>query len=150
MGQGTDGGSPADGPTTRPRSSPSWNAPRPSRTTEAGEAVAGLVAELLARNALHHLRAAQAVLRLGDRYGSGRLDAACARTPAAGDPSYRTVKGILTAGRDQLPLPAQPATASAVPALLRGPAALVGDLPTPMPPVHHDDHEPHGQEVTPN
>jgi hypothetical protein len=69
-----------------------------SRTTKAGEAVAELVAELLAGNALHHLRATQGVLRLGDRYGSGRLDAACARALAAGDPSYRTVKGILTAG----------------------------------------------------
>jgi hypothetical protein len=90
------------------------------------------------------------VLRLGDRYGPGRLDAACQRALAAGDPSYRTVKGILAAGRDRLPLPAQPATASAVPALLRGPAALVGDLPAPMAPTRHDDYKPHGQEVTPN
>jgi transposase len=112
-----------------------------SRATEAGEAVAELVAELLAGNALHHLRAAQGVLRLGDRYGSGRLDAACARALAAGDPSYRTVKGILTAGLEGAPLHAQPATARAVPALLRGPAALVGDLAAPMPPARHDDSE---------
>jgi hypothetical protein len=81
------------------------------------------------------------VLRLGDRYGPERLDAACARALAAGDPSYRTVKGILAAGLEGAPLHAQPATARAVPALLRGPAALVGDLEAPMPPARHDDPE---------
>jgi transposase len=114
-----------------------------SRATEAGEAVARLVGELLADtpSALHHLRAAQGVLRLGDRYGSGRLDAACARALAAGDPSYRTVKGILAAGLEGAPPAAQPATCRAVPALLRGPAALVGDLEAPMPPSPHGGHD---------
>jgi len=111
------------------------------QATELGEAVARLVGELLAGNALHHLRAAQGVLRLGDRYGPQRLDAACARALACGDPSYRTVKGILAAELDTAPLAAQPATARAVPALLRGAAALVGDLPTSMPAAHHDDPE---------
>jgi hypothetical protein len=111
------------------------------QAAELGEAVARLVGELLAGNALHHLRAAQGVLRLGDRYGPERLDAACTRALACGDPSYRTVKGILAAGLDTAPLAAQPDTARAVPALLRGPAALVGDLATPMPPARHDDPE---------
>jgi transposase len=111
------------------------------QATELGSSVARLIAELLAGNALHHLRAAQGVLRLGDRYGPERLDAACARALACGDPSYRTVKGILAAGLDTAPPPAQPATARAVPALLRGAAALVGDLETPMPPARHDDPE---------
>jgi transposase len=109
------------------------------QATELGSSVARLIAELLAGNALHHLRAAQGVLRLGDRYGPERLDAACARALAAGDPSYRTVKQILAAGLDTAPPPAQPATARAVPALLRGAAALVGDLETPMPAARHDD-----------
>jgi transposase len=111
------------------------------QATELGSSVARLVAELLAGNALHHLRAAQGVLRLGHRYGPERLDAACARALACGDPSYRTVKGILAAGLDTAPPPAQPATARAVPALLRGAAALVGDLETSMPPARHDDPE---------
>jgi transposase len=111
------------------------------RATELGEAVARLVGELLTGNALHHLRAAQGVLRLGDRYGPERLDAACARALAVGDASYRTVKGILAAGTDTAPLAAPPATARAVPALLHGPAALVGDLPTPMPPSPHGGHD---------
>ncbi|HET7516603.1 MAG TPA: IS21 family transposase, partial [Actinomycetes bacterium] len=58
---------------------------------------------------------------------------------AAGDPSYRTVKGILAAGTDTAPLAAQPATARAVPALLHGPAALVGDLETPLLADDHDN-----------
>jgi transposase len=117
------------------------------RAAEAGAHVGRLVAELLAGapGALHHLRAAQAVLRLADRYGPARLDAACARALAVGDPSYRTVKGILAAGLEATLLPAetQPATASAIPALLRGPAALVGDLPSPMPAARHGgpDHQ---------
>ena len=61
-------------------------------------ACATLVGELLAVNALFRLRQAQGVLRLGQRYGDGRLEAACARAIEAGDPSYRTVKGILAAG----------------------------------------------------
>jgi transposase len=109
------------------------------QAAEVGEAVGRLVGELLAGNALHHLRAAQGVLRLGDRYGPQRLDAACARALAVGDPSYRTVKGILVAGTDTAPLAAQPATARAVPALLHGPAALVGDLATPLPAADHHD-----------
>ena len=114
------------------------------QAAELGGAVARLVAELLAGNALHHLRAAQGVLRLGDRYGPERLDAACARALACGDPSYRTVKGILAAGLDAAPLAAQPATARSVPALLRGPAALVGDLAAPTPPRPHGGHDPEG------
>ena len=61
-----------------------------------------------------------------------RLDAACARALAAGDPSYRTVKGVLAAGLERVPLPQLTLTspsATAMPALLRGPDALVGHLP---------------------
>ena len=73
-----------------------------------GPACATLVGELLAVNALFRLRQAQGVLRLGQRHGDGRLEAACARALEAGDPSYRTVKGILAAGteHDGVQLPA--------------------------------------------
>jgi transposase len=111
-----------------------------SRAREAGTHVAQLVDELLAGNALHHLRAAQGVLRLAEQHGPKRLDAACQRALAVGDPSYRTVKGILVAGAEHAPLP-QPPTGRDVPALLRGPAALLGDLPTPQP------NHAHGAEV---
>jgi hypothetical protein len=114
-----------------------------SRAVEAGEHVGRLVGELLAGNALHHLRAAQGVLRLGERYGPGRLDAACQRALLVGDPSYRTVKGILGAGSDRAPLAIQPQLPMAqIPALLHGSAALTGDLPTLTDPAHDGDHDP--------
>jgi hypothetical protein len=68
------------------------------RAAELGTSVASVVASLLEVNALHRLRSAQGVVGLADKYGE-RLDAACARAIAVGDPSYRTVKGILAAGR---------------------------------------------------
>jgi len=75
---------------------------------------------------LFRLRQAQGVLRLGQRHGDARLEAACARAIAAGDPSYRTVKGILAAGTEregfQPPLPGID-----VPAWLRGPAEFGGE-----------------------
>ena len=97
-----------------------------SQAALVGPACAALVGELLAINALFRLRQAQGVLRLGQRHGDARLEAACARALQAGDPSYRTVKGILAAGTEheaiQLPLPGID-----VPAWLRGPAAFGGE-----------------------
>ena len=37
-----------------------------------------IVAELSAVNAIHRLRAIQGIIRLRDKYGDTRLDAACA------------------------------------------------------------------------
>ena len=122
------------------------------RAHDAGPHVARLVTELLAGpagHAQHHLRAAQGVLRLGEHHGAARLDAACQRALAAGDPSYRTVKGILAAGLEAVPLPAESATGQVtrVPALLRGPAALVDGMPTITTATlhlgdHHTDPDP--------
>jgi hypothetical protein len=44
------------------------------------------------------------VLRLGQRYGAPRLEAACARAVAVGEYRYATVKTILAAGLDRQPL----------------------------------------------
>jgi hypothetical protein len=68
-----------------------------------GPACTALVAGLLEDNALYRLRAAQGVLHLADKHQPGRLEAACAKAAAAGDPSYRTVKGILAAGTEASP-----------------------------------------------
>jgi hypothetical protein len=91
-----------------------------------GPACAALVGELLSVNALFRLRQAQGVLRLGQKHGDARLEAACRRAIAAGDPSYQTVKGILAAGTEhegfQPPLPGVD-----VPAWLRGPGAFGGE-----------------------
>ena len=56
-----------------------------------------LIGELLAEGALYRLRAAQGVIGLADRHDPSRLEAACAKAVTAGDPSYRTVRGILAA-----------------------------------------------------
>jgi hypothetical protein len=50
-----------------------------SQALLAGPACAALVEDLLSVNALFRLRQAQGVLRLGDRHGDARLEAACAR-----------------------------------------------------------------------
>jgi hypothetical protein len=99
-----------------------------SRADGLGEHVAELIAGLLADTALHHLRAAQGILGLADKYGPDRLDAACARSLAVGDPSYRTVKGILAVGADQQAPPPADRASGVTPAHLHGPDGLFAHL----------------------
>jgi transposase len=89
-----------------------------------------LIGELLSENALYRLRAAQGVTGLADKHDPGRLEAACAKAIAAGDPSYRTVRGILAAGAEQERLPAAAGDGGA-PAFLRGPASFANVIPMP-------------------
>ena len=95
------------------------------RAAELGESVAELVGVLMEVNALYRLRSAQGVVHLVDKYDAERLDAACRRAIDVGDPSYKTVKGILVAGteHDGDDAPAAPPSA---PAHLHGPAVLFG------------------------
>jgi transposase len=92
-----------------------------------GPAVGQVVVALLQVHALHHLRQAQGLVRLGERYGAARLEAACARALAFGDPSYRTVKTILERGLEQQPAPV-PVQQRLAGAFLRGPAELLAAL----------------------
>ncbi len=91
-----------------------------------GPATDALVGELLAVNALYRLRQAQGVVSLGDKYGDQRLEASCNKALSAGDPSYKTVKGILVAGTEneavQAVLPGLD-----VPAFLHGPEAFADE-----------------------
>src|ERR1035441_5671778 len=107
---------------------PSWCR---RQAAEIGPACAALIAGLLEENALYRLRAAQGVLHLADKHQPGRLEAACAKAAAAGDPSYRTVKGILAAGTEQDPV-TMPAGDGGAAAFLHGPPA-----PFPPPPARH-------------
>jgi transposase len=93
------------------------------KAAEIGPACQALIGGLLEDNALYRLRAAQGVLHLADKHQPGRLEAACAKAAAAGDPSYRTVKGILAAGTEGLPVTA-PAGDGGAAAFLHGPDAL--------------------------
>lgn len=89
------------------------------RAAEAGPWVAAVVNDMLSVNVLHRLRAAQGILRLGERYGNERLDAACELALGAGDPKYKTIKGVLESGYDRAGRE-QPPTVANVPAYLHG------------------------------
>jgi len=93
-----------------------------------GPACEQVIAGLLADNALYRLRSAQGVIGLAGRNGPCRLEAACAKALAAGDPSYRTVKGILAAGTENGQLPAAAGDGGAA-AFLRGPASFANVIP---------------------
>jgi len=72
-----------------------------AQATLVGPACRALVETLFSHRVLDHLRAAQGVLRLGESFGSTRLEAACSRALNFGAPTYRTVKQILKDGFDQ-------------------------------------------------
>jgi hypothetical protein len=97
------------------------------RAGEIGESCVELIAELLAVNALYRLRSAQGVLNLAERHSPERLNAACRRALDVGDPTYRTVKGILIAGTEHDHDEPRPHAPVAVPAHLHGPARLFDD-----------------------
>jgi transposase len=88
-----------------------------------GVATEAVIGELLSINVLYRLRQAQGLLGLVDKHGAERLEAACAKALGAGDPSYRTVKGILQAGTEHEHVQ-QPLPGLSIPALLHGPAAF--------------------------
>jgi len=92
-----------------------------------GPCVLEVVQQVLAVQTLTHLRQAQGIIRLERTYGKTRLEAACSRALAFGDPAYRTVKKILAGGLDSRPLPVSGQTADAG-AYLRGTEAFVLDI----------------------
>jgi hypothetical protein len=74
------------------------------------------------------------VLGLADKHGMGRLDAACAKAITVGDPSYRTIRGILAVGAEADP-PPPPTGDGGAAAHLHGPLQLFGAvIPTPATP----------------
>jgi transposase len=96
-----------------------------------GPACEQVIGELLTDNALYRLRAAQGVVGMADRHDRSRLEAACAKAITAGDPSYRTIKGILAAGTDR-DLPATIAAGDGgAGAFLHGPASFANVVPMP-------------------
>jgi hypothetical protein len=96
-----------------------------------GPACEQVISELLADNALYRLRGAQGIIGLADKHAPGRLEAACAKATAAGDPSYRTIKGILAAGAERDDLPAAASGDGGAAAFLRGPASFANVIPMP-------------------
>ncbi|MGB8198120.1 MAG: hypothetical protein WCF33_00220, partial [Pseudonocardiaceae bacterium] len=98
-----------------------------TKAAEIGPACEIVISELLADNTLFRLRAAQGVLGLGERHDPGRLEAACAKATTAGDPSYRTIKGILAAGTEATAPPDRPTGDAGAPAHLHGPDQLFAE-----------------------
>ncbi|MDT5014048.1 MAG: hypothetical protein QOD39_208, partial [Mycobacterium sp.] len=98
-----------------------------NRATEIGPACRQVIDDLLQVNALFRLRAAQGVLGLAAKHSPARLDAACAKAIAVGDPSYRTVKGILIAGAETDPPPPTAGDGGAA-AHLHGPSQLFANV----------------------
>ena len=100
-----------------------------------GEEVTKTVGILLDDHALYHLRQVHAIIRLGEKYGKERLNAACGRANFFGDPGYRTVKNILEKGLDRGES-YEPSPVSAG-AFLRGPEELLFSF-TGSGEVHHE------------
>jgi len=105
-----------------------------SKAAELGPNVATVVVGMLDVDTLARLRGAQGVLGLADKHGPDRLDAACARAIAVGDPSYRTIKGILAVGAETDPTPPSPGDGGAA-AHLHGPSQLFANLITTSTPT---------------
>lgn len=105
------------------RRTPDWCR---EQATLLGEEVRKAVEALLEDHLLYHLRQVRGILRLGEKYGASRLNAACARANAFGDPSYRTIKNILEKGLDRELALATPVSAAG--AFLRGPKELLWPL----------------------
>jgi hypothetical protein len=70
-----------------------------------GGAALAVVERLLAERPLDRLRTVQAILRLADKVGPRRLEAACRRALCFDDPGYGTIKRILIRGLESDPLP---------------------------------------------
>lgn len=68
-----------------------------------GSAVEQVIQAILSDPVIERLPSAGRLLRLRQRFGDERLEAACRRALAFSDPSYRTVKRILTQGLEQEP-----------------------------------------------
>jgi hypothetical protein len=75
-----------------------------SQAERIGPACSALVHALFADQVLVRLRAVQGVLRMQQKYGAVRLEAACSRANHYGTQTYRAVKTILEKGLDQLAL----------------------------------------------
>jgi len=101
-----------------------------TRAAEVGPSCVTVVAGLLEVNALHHLRAAQCIVGLAAKHGTARLDAACAKAITAGDPTYRTIKGILAVGTEADP-PAPVTGDGGAAAHLHGPTQLFANVMAP-------------------
>ena len=99
-----------------------------TEASKIGPATAAIIDELMQVNAIHRLRSAQGIIGLAGRPGIGpdRLEAACDRALAVGDPRYKTIKGILAVHAEAPPAEPTAGAGAATPAFLRGPEQILG------------------------
>jgi transposase len=97
------------------------------QASDIGPATGKVVAALLDHRPEDRLRTAGRLLRLGDRFSPGRLEAACARALRFDDAAYMTVKRILEQGLDLEELPVRELPSPAM-TFARPAAELVGHL----------------------
>jgi transposase len=71
------------------------------RAAEVGPQTEILVRKILADNAMRNLRKAQAVIRLAEKYGQERMEAASERSLFFGNFHYRAIKRILERGLEE-------------------------------------------------
>ncbi len=74
-----------------------------TQAADVGTSCRALIEHLLSDRIVERLRGAQSILRLGNTYGTARLEAACRRALSHASPFYRTVKTILAGGFDLQP-----------------------------------------------
>jgi transposase len=98
-----------------------------AQAAELGPAIQQAVEQILSDPVLDRVHQAGRLLRLREKYGTQRLEAACQRALDYGDPAYKTVKGILKQNLDQegQPIPVQLPPAHT---FSRQPDELVGAL----------------------
>jgi transposase len=97
-----------------------------SRASLIGNSTRESIDALLGEHAFHYLRQCQGILRLGEKYGPDRLEQACTRANAFGDPTYRTVKTILERGLDKEMVLLEPVRQTG--AFLHGPDQLFNSI----------------------
>jgi transposase len=98
-----------------------------AQADQVGPGTQAVVEQMLADPVLDRIHQVGRLLRLQEKYGAARLEAACQRALRFEDASYKTIKGILKQGTegDEAPIPVElpPATTFA-----RRPEEMVGDL----------------------
>jgi transposase len=90
-----------------------------------GPATSRIVDIYLADPVIDRLPTVGRLLRLQEQYGANRLEAACVRALAFGDPNYRTIKQILERGLEHASSPAIPIAPPAT-TFVRSPEELFG------------------------
>jgi transposase len=97
------------------------------RAEKIGPATQEVVESMLNHRPEDRLRMAGRLLRLGERFGTKRLEAACARAVRFDDPAYMTIKRILEQGLETQETPStEPAPPAS--AFVRTAVELVGHL----------------------